>query len=299
LQQPALLGGLQSPEQSLSGSDLFLMKSHTPLTPPFVFIPSHDAHVPVHAVSQQYLVPPPSSGQKPLAHWPALVHVWPLNFLHTLLPSHAWVVLQLATCWPAGTLMHVPMLPARSHRAQSPEQELLQQRPSWQKPLRQAALLPQGSPSLALQVPEPSHALVPEQPATSTPLVTGLQVPTLLARLQATQTPGQAALQHVVSSQMPPRHSPAIEHGEPCGLAHWPAPLHASAPAHSLAGSCPLGIGEQMPMLPVPLHRSHRPPQAVLQHTPSTQFMVVHWEAFVQAFPVPDTTLQVFVPVSQ
>src|SRR5262245_8863324 len=136
LQQALPLFGLHVPVHSSSGSVLDEMKSHTPLVPP-VLSAAQDSHVPEHTWSQQNLVPVPSVGQKPLRHALALVHGWPFTSLHALLPSHAWVALQPPYCPPAGTLVHVPTLPATSHRAQSPLQGLLQHTPSWQMLLRQ------------------------------------------------------------------------------------------------------------------------------------------------------------------
>src|SRR5262249_28593917 len=134
------------PGHSSSGSLKALMKPHTPFTPPIVLAPAQDLHVALHPMSQQMpwmpALPRSSSGQNPLTHSAGRLHAWPFRFLQLLKPSHAWVALQPATCAPAGTLVHAPTFPARSHRAHAPLQELLQQYPSWQKPLRHSTSLP-------------------------------------------------------------------------------------------------------------------------------------------------------------
>jgi hypothetical protein len=69
-----------------------------------------------------------------------------------------------------------------------------------------------------------------------------------------------------------------------------PAPSHepfvpqlaAPRSVHSLPGSVPAAMGPQVPSVPGPVplrdavHPWQRPPQATLQHTPSTQFAFVH-----------------------
>ena len=61
--------------------------------------------------------------------------------------------------------------------------------------------------------------------------------------------------------------------------------------AHSLSGSLPFDTAPQTPSTPEPfltaLQAEHKPAHAVLQHTPSTQLPVMHWEFAVQVWPLP------------
>ncbi len=47
----------------------------------------------------------------------------------------------------------------------------------------------------------------------------------------------------------------------------------------------PAATGLHVPTLPATLHASQAPPQAVLQHTPSTQLPLPHWLAAEQVAP--------------
>jgi hypothetical protein len=49
-------------------------------------------------------------------------------------------------------------------------------------------------------------------------------------------------------------------------------------------------------MLPEVLQASHAPPQAVLQHTPSTQWPLVHWLEALQELPLDCFARQVPLP---
>jgi hypothetical protein len=81
-----------------------------------------------------------------------------------------------------------------------------------------------------------------------------VQVPTLPARLQASQVPAQAVLQQTPSTQLPLAHSPLRVHAAPLpNSAQAPEPLHVVMPGHSLAGSVAAGMGAQTPTLPATL----------------------------------------------
>src|SRR5262245_20493271 len=71
------------------------------------------------------------------------------------------------------------------------------------------------------------------------------------------------------------------------GQLQAPAPLQVAAPAHSLAGSCPLGTLEQVPVMPATLHALQTPGQAESQHTPSVQAPLAHSAPLAQGVPSP------------
>ncbi len=61
-------------------------------------------------------------------------------------------------------------------------------------------------------------------------------------------------------------------------------PVHTYGPQEGLP-ELPVGMGEQMPTLPVRLQASHAPLQAESQHTPSTHWLPRHCSARVQEAP--------------
>jgi hypothetical protein len=114
------------------------MLLHVPTLP----VTLHDVQVAVHKALQQ----------TPSAHWPVkhsdpMAHGAPLTFLQTPLASHWFIPVQTfvgkLSVWPAGVLLHVPTDPATLHDRHAVVQELLQQTPSAQKPLRHVALFEQ------------------------------------------------------------------------------------------------------------------------------------------------------------
>jgi hypothetical protein len=57
-------------------------------------------------------------------------------------------------------------------------------------------------------------------------------------------------------------------------------------PAHAVRAPCGAPtIGEHVPRLALESHASHCPVQVVLQHTPSTQYPLVHWPGALQEPP--------------
>jgi hypothetical protein len=167
--------------------------------------------------------------------------------------------------------------------------------PALQKlPALQSASVPQ----VAMHSPAPLQNVRPHTPSSSVPAARAVQVPTVPARLHASQPPTQAELQQVPSTQLPDWHSPGA-------LQAWPSaslPTHTRAPAsvtahrvpglqsesaaheslqpsvplqsvrpHSFWGSVPPATGAQVPRLPATSQASQAPVQAVAQHTPSTQ----------------------------
>jgi hypothetical protein len=85
-------------------------------------------------------------------------------------------------------------------------------------------------------------------------------------------------LQTVVGPQL--RHAPAPSQ-EP-SLPH----VDCAVAEHTLRGLVPASAGVHVPMLPTCAHVMQLPPQAVLQHTPSTQLPLAHWLAPVHAVPL-------------
>ena len=127
---------------------------------------------------------------------------------------------------PAAIGLHVPTLPATLQASHAPSQAVSQHTPSTQLPLEhwpsapqdspalffssQAPLAPQKNPSAhcasavqpAGQAPEsPPHTYAPHEGVPAVPGGTGVQLPPLPVRLQASHAPSQAALQHTPSTQ--------------------------------------------------------------------------------------------------
>ena len=92
----------------------------------------HCLQLPLQAVLQQT-----PSVQLPLAHSVNEVQAWPSSFLHCWVASHARSLGQVSSGRPAGTLMHVPAMPATLHDLQVPlhcAAVCVQQTPSTQLP---------------------------------------------------------------------------------------------------------------------------------------------------------------------
>jgi hypothetical protein len=157
--------------------------------------------------------------------------------------------------------------------------------------------------------PAPSQKLPPHSLAGSVPAVAGAHEPALPGTLQDSQGPAQGLLQQTPSVHAPDSHSAARKQAAPSGRSatHAPKeqmlpslqsesrrhgevqadwPLQTPAP-HSDWGSIPGAYGVQPPTSPGTLHASHVPPQARLQHTPSTQYPEAHSEPWAQASPLP------------
>src|SRR5215471_17790879 len=103
----------------------------------------------------------------------------------------------------------------------------------------------------------------------------------------------------------------AAPHGVPFGQrSHWPAPsqnpswLHVagSMASHSLSGSVPALMGAQVPFAPPVFaaeQAKHRPGQPVLQHTPSTQALLLHSLPPAHVAPLAFLAVQLRVAVRQ
>ena len=89
---------------------------------------------------------------------------------------------------------------------------------------------------------------------------------------QVPSAPGVQSITHSCSSptaaQLPDWHSVPIAQATPfASFVHAPAPSQLSAPAHSFAGSCMLGMFAHVPAEPATLHAMQRPQQVVLRGT--------------------------------
>jgi hypothetical protein len=143
-----------------------------------------------------------------------------------------------------------------------------------------------------------------------------VQVPREPARLQASQAPEQAVLQHTPSTQLPLAHWVPAAHAVPLGwsatqtpplqlepVTHWVLEVQLvgqllDVPLHRYGEQLGLPVEPddmlvQVPSEPVRLQASHAPEQAVLQQRPSTQLPEVHWLAPVQVAPLVCFTTQV------
>ena len=155
---------------------------------------------------------------------------------------------------------------------------------------------------------EPLQTKVPHEGLPELPAATGLHVPSLPARLHASHEAPHVELQQKPSTQLPLVHSEAAEHAPPLGfwlvqtplkqvlpLAHWLSlvqaagqdaeePLHRNGAQVGLP-ALPAATGLHVPTLPVTLQALQEPPQAVLQHTPSTHCPLPHWLEAEQVAP--------------
>jgi hypothetical protein len=148
------------------------------------------------------------------------------------------------------------------------------------------------------------------------PAATGLQVPALPGTSQESHAPVHAVSQHTPSTHWPLAHCFSPPHAVPGVFffsqvpaalqkwpsAHWASEVHLSGqdvavPSHVYGEQegvpvLPGGTGEQLPALPGRLQASHAPSQAVLQHTPSTQWLLAHCSARVHVSPAPSLGTQ-------
>jgi hypothetical protein len=157
-----------------------------------------------------------------------------------------------------------------------------------QLPLVHSALAPQTAPfARSAHAPAPLQFVAPGHSfAGSVALGTLLHVPMLPDTLHALQTPTHEVLQHTPSMHCMLAHSLFAPHAAPFGPpTQAAAPLHTCAPVHSLAGSWRFGMFVQVPTVPARLHALQAPTHVELQHTPSTQLVLVHSVPSEQAVP--------------
>jgi hypothetical protein len=165
---------------------------------------AHASHCPVQAALQQT-----PSAQKPLTHWPAVVHVCPAFSLQAPVASQLLVPLQVPGSSALVTATQVPPPPVQAW--QVAHDALPQQVPSTQAALVQSVAAVQVCPFAFLHEPVASHDCVPLQ-VSSFADFTGLHVPGLAVRLQAMHVPVQAVVQQYPSAQAPLVHSVTVAH---------------------------------------------------------------------------------------
>jgi hypothetical protein len=266
-----------------------------------------DSQVVPHAALQQT-----PSTQKLLVQSAATLQVCPFTFLQPPLPSQELVSPHTgAVSVPLTTILpQVPFRPcpfaAAEHAWHVPAHAALQQLPSTQKPLVHSLAAAQACPLIFLQIPLPSHVLVPLHTGLVSvpPAATLVQVPTLPTALHTLQSVLQAALQHTPSAQKPLRHSVPALHAAAFSFLQLPAPSQVFVPVQMFNGKLSSTFAatfEHVPTLPASAHVLHAVLQAELQQTLSTQLPLRHSVPTPQAaafsflqLPAPS---HVFVPV--
>ena len=101
----------------------------------------------------------------PVAHSDVAAHVCPLTFLQLPIPSHELTPVQVLgrkLSGPAAMFPQVPFTPI-AHDLQAGQLATPQQTPSTQVPVEHSAVVAQPCPLTFLQLPSPSHELVPVQ----------------------------------------------------------------------------------------------------------------------------------------
>lgn len=212
-----------------------------------------------------------------------------------IVPAHS-----LSGSVPGVMNPHVPLVPlpflAAVHAEHVPEQALSQQTPSAQTLLKQSAgLAGHVAPFSYWQAPAPSQdTSAPEQmPAgklSSVPRSKLWHVPMKPMTLQAMHTSVHAVSQQTPSVQLLWRQSVPMAQVWPSSNLQLPAPSHDCVfPEHAimpLVSSWFTGTFEHVPTLPATLHAWHVPVHAVLQQTPSTQWLFAQWFDVVHVAPL-------------
>jgi hypothetical protein len=150
-------------------------------------------------------------------------------------------------------------------------QALLAQKPSTQDPVWQLPLVAQALPCA-------SSAGATQMPELQVPVWQSLPARHCLPWAQTLQVPPQS------TSVSVPFLNPSLQVAG--GAVQAPAPLQVLAPAHSLFGSWPNGMLEHVPVEPGIFAAMHKPVQAVLAQTPSTQLPLWHWLPATHALPL-------------
>ncbi len=157
-------------------------------------------------------------------------------------------------------------------RAQAPSTQIV---PPWQ-----VSTMPDSGiqlPGTLLQAWHgPSHAVEQQVPSTQKPLSQSEfdthSAPFENGGLQMSK-PRPFGSAHTSS----PGHWLSSRQGSPTGAAQMPPCPHQSSAPHK--GSSAYWIVRHSPVNPAVTHDTHGPPQAELQHTPSTQWPLAHWES--------------------
>jgi hypothetical protein len=162
----------------------------------FVQVPRLPVTLQAWHVARQRVPQQTPSTQKVLWHCEPLVHVPPLAFKQTPLPSQmAGAAHRGLSEFPDMTFEQVPTLPDKLHDLHAVEQEVAQQTPSAQTPLAHSLLDAQVCATTFLQFPAPSHARVPLHVPSVEYFATLVHVPMLPVTLQDWQFAVHAELQ--------------------------------------------------------------------------------------------------------
>lgn len=287
LQTPA---PLQEPGvHSASGSEPDWMGPQEPSVPWPLMAAVHAWQFDVQAELQQT-----PSAQNMLRHCELSEQPAPISSLQAPEPLHEPFVHSFCGSEPALILPQVPSEPLPLSDAeqawQGDKQELLQQTPSAQNPLKQSAATPQAWPLSFLQTPAPSHDCAgPEQVTVSSWLMaTKEQTPAAPARLHDLHVSVQAVLQQTVSTQWALKQSAFPTQALPSFVLQTPAASQDLVPLQILAGlvsSIETSV-VQVPTLPTALHVRQAVLQALLQQTPSAQKALTQSAATVQDWPL-------------
>ena len=153
--------------------------------------------------------------------------------------------------------------------------------------------------------------------APAEPALRKVQVPTVPARLQASQAPPQAEVQQKPSTQLPLWQSVGRVQEPPIPFwptqlgamqnapaAHWAPVAHVvpqELPPPQMYGAqlliwVPASSVVQVPCLPARLQASQALPHPKLQQNPPVQLPLVHWPPPVQGWPLARLGLQVPAP---
>jgi hypothetical protein len=225
---------------------------------------------------------------------------------HAPPPSHAPSVPQvdapLSAHWPsgsapAGTSVHVPVVPASPHDRQAPVHAVRQQVPCSQKPLAHSAAVVHEAPLVrlpqlpALQTFGATQSVSAPQVIRQAPVAPHLYAPQFVA-VEVPHVPAPSQVRagvNVVPLQ--------VDAAQVVPIAYWrQAPPPSQVPSvpqvpapwsvHWLNGSSPAATDAQVPTVPVKPHDRQIPMQAVAQQTPCSQKPELHSPAAPHVAPI-------------
>ncbi len=231
--------------------------------------------------------------QLPVAHSVMSPQVCPLAFLQLPDPSHTSVPVQalgaVLSGIPLAMFPHVPLAPT-AHDWQAGQLATPQQTLSTQVPVKHSEVIAQVCPLSFLQLPAPSHVLVPMHmlgaAVSGIPFAMSPHVPLLLSAHD--WHAGQLATpQQTPSTQVPVKHSEVAKQVCPSIFLQLPAPSHELTPMHVLGVmlSGPAGMFPHVPLRPT-AHDLHAGQLVTPQQTPSTQVPVKHSSVVAHARPL-------------
>jgi len=187
---------------------------------------------------------------------------------------------------PAGTVVHVPRLPAIAHERQVVLQTLAQQMPCAQTLFAQSPFAVQVAPLGRRVHAPPEQMLGATQSPSTVHDVRQAPVPQLYAPHEIGAVVWQVPVPlhvragvtvepvHVAATQV----VPAAYRRQPPPPSQKPSAPHVATPAsvHWFSGSCPLGTFTQAPIVPAIAHERQLPVQVPMQHTPWAQLPELH-----------------------